>query len=245
MENDTSIIIKETDKGSAVVFSDREDYLKEAEKQLGDENVYEELTGDFISPLVKIVKYHLTNIKLREDVSDEIMDYLLVENPRVGRFYMLTKMHKHLHNVPGRPVISNCGYYTENISAFIEHHLQSQKVRSYIKETNEFLKKLRDLPLLPEDFLLFTIDLVGLYPNIPFEDCLAVIRKALDSREDQTISTESLMILAECVLKNNVFEHNCRYFKQIHGTAIGTKLAPPYAVLFMADLEENILETSP
>ena len=27
----------------------------------------------------------------------------------------------------------------------------------------------------------------------------------------------------------------------VHGTAIGTKFAPPYAILFMADLEEKIL----
>ena len=28
---------------------------------------------------------------------------------------------------------------------------------------------------------------------------------------------------------------------QVRGTAIGTKLAPPYAISFMADLEEKIL----
>ena len=29
-----------------------------------------------------------------------------------------------------------------------------------------------------------------------------------DKQEDQTISADSLILLAECVLKNNVFEHN-------------------------------------
>ena len=29
--------------------------------------------------------------------------------------------------------------------------------------------------------------------------------------------------------------------KQVRGTAIGTKFAPPYAIHFMAALEENIL----
>ena len=43
LRNDTSIIIKEADKGSGVVAWDREDYLKEAEKQLGDKETYEEL----------------------------------------------------------------------------------------------------------------------------------------------------------------------------------------------------------
>ena len=69
---------------------------------------------------------------------------------------MLPKIHKRLHSVPGRPVITNCSYYTENISAFLDHHLQplAQKVNSYIKDTNDFLKKLKYLPNLPEDFFV-------------------------------------------------------------------------------------------
>ena len=31
--------------------------------------------------------------------------------------------------------------------------------------------------------------------------------------------------------------------KQIRGTAIGTKFAPPYAIIYMAALEEDFLET--
>ena len=160
---------------------------------------------------------------------------------------MFLLIHIRLDGVPGRPVISNCGYLTENISSFLDYHLQplAKKVKSYLKDTNDFLRKLRDLPALPKDTLLCTIDVVGLYPNIPHSDGLDAIRKALDQRIDKNISTESLLDLAECVIKNNIFEHNNRFFKQKQGTAIGTKMAPPYAILFMADLEEKFLESSP
>ena len=43
-EDDTYIVIKEADKGSAVVVWDREDHLAEAEKQLDDKNVYKKVT---------------------------------------------------------------------------------------------------------------------------------------------------------------------------------------------------------
>ena len=76
---------------------------------------------------------------------------------------------------------------------------------------------------------------MGLYPNIPHEDGLVAIRKALDAREEKTVSTDSVIELAECLLKNNVFE-------QLRGTAIGTKMAPPYAVIFMGDLEEKLVK---
>ena len=38
--DDRSIVIKKADKGSAVVVWDRDDYVKEAQKQLGDGNAY-------------------------------------------------------------------------------------------------------------------------------------------------------------------------------------------------------------
>ena len=69
--------------------------------------------------------------------------------------------------------------------------------------------------------------MVGLYPSIPHEDVLVALRKALYAREDKTVSTDSLIELAECVLKNKIFEHNTSFYKQLRGTAIGTKMASP------------------
>ena len=128
-------------------------------------------------------------------------------------------------------------------SVFIEHHLKplAQCRKSYIKDTNHFIQKLRELPKLPDDCSLCTIDVVGLYPNIPHDDGLETTRRALNTRKKQIPSTQSLVEFAECVLKNNVFEHDGRYFYQKRETAIGTKMAPPYSILFMSDLEERLL----
>ena len=138
------------------------------------------------------------------------MEYFFINKPKLRRFYLLPKIHKRLYDVPGRPVISNSGFFTENISAFLEYHLKplSQKVKSFINDTDDFLKKLNELRDLPDDFILCTIDVVGSYPYIPYKEGLEAIRKTPDKREDQTISTDSLILLAECVLKNNVFEHS-------------------------------------
>ena len=141
-----------------------------------------------------------------------------------------------------RPVISNCGFYTKNISSFLDFHLQplAQKVKSYIKDTNHFLRKIKELGQLPEGTILCTIDVVGLYPNIPHDEGLAFLKDFLDSRVDKQVTTDTLIELAELVLVNNIFEFSDKTYKQIRGTAIGTKFAPPYAILFMADLEEKI-----
>ena len=53
--------------------------------------------------------------------------------------------------------------------------------------------------------------------------------------------TESLILLTESVSKNSDFEHNMRYFKELQGTAIGNKFAPPYTIFFMGFLEDKVL----
>ena len=54
-------MIKGDDKGSAVVVWDREDYIKEAENQLGDTNIYEEVPNN-TKPLMNIILNTLENI---------------------------------------------------------------------------------------------------------------------------------------------------------------------------------------
>ena len=58
----------------------------------------------------------------------------------------------------------------------------------------------------------------------------------------RAVSTDTLTELAECILKNNIFEHNTSFYKQLRGTAIQTKMAPPYAIIFLCDLEEKRLK---
>ena len=90
-------------------------------------------------------------------------------------------------------------------------------MKPFIQDTNDFLKKIANLPPFPDDLILCTIDVVGLYPNIPHEEVLIAIRKALDTRKDKTISADSLTELPECDLKNNIFEHDKSLFKQLRG----------------------------
>ena len=40
------------------------------------------------------------------------------------KLYVLPKIHKRLYNVPGRPVISNCGTPTEKASEFLDNRLK-------------------------------------------------------------------------------------------------------------------------
>ena len=199
-------------QGSAVVVWDREDYLKEVSKQLEEKDVYEEVQND-PNTLINTIMRALEKIRTRGDFSNDALNYFLVKDPKFDRFYLLPKIHKRFHNLLGRPVISNCGFFTENISSFLDHHLQpiAQKVNSFIKDTNHFLRKIKSLGQLPEGAILITIDVVCLYPNIPHEEGLVSLRKFLDARTEKKVTTETLLeklFKTEIVLKNNIFQFN-------------------------------------
>ena len=90
---DTSIIIKEADKGPGVLVWNREDYLKEAKKKLGDEETYEELSSDLVIPLINIVKGCLSRVKNIGDIPNETLELFLINKPKLGRLYLLSKIH--------------------------------------------------------------------------------------------------------------------------------------------------------
>ena len=181
----------------------------------------------------------------RKEIDKKIMEYLIKKKPQLGRFYLLPKIHKRTFNVPGRPVISNNGTATENISAFLDFYLKPivQTIPHILEDTSDFLCRLNDLPEIPENAILVTFDTVGLYPNIPHEEGIEIMKTFLNERDNKPVRTESLCDLAKLILKENYFELRDEVFRQILGTAIGTKFAPTCANIFMAGLERKIFES--
>ena len=110
LKNVKNIAIKGADKGSAMVVWDRDDYIQEAEKQLGDKEIYEEVSTD-PQPLIDAIHGVVEKIRTRGDLFADNIEYFMVKDPKFARFYLLLKIHKRLENVPGRPVISNCEFY--------------------------------------------------------------------------------------------------------------------------------------
>ena len=97
----------------------------------------------------------------------------------------------------------------------------------------------------PDGAILVTIDLVGLYPNIPHDEGLEALRRTLNKRSKPAIPTDPTVDLAELVLKNNNLNLMADIFLQKRGTAIGTRMTPAYANLFVHNLESKVLNLAP
>ena len=175
---------------------------------------------------------------------------LLNRYPVPSRFYTLPKIHKPGSPPPGRPIVSSNGSVTEIISSFVDHFLKElvPSLDSYIQDTADFLNTLEKVKAegpLPPGTLMIVADVVSLYTNIPHSEGLEACEIHLNKRASQTIPTPFLLSLIQFVLTKNNFFFSNRHFIQTQGTAMGTKMAPSYACLFMGVLEERILGASP
>ena len=148
---------------------------------------------------------------------------------------------------PLREVVSGSGSNTEFISAYVDHHAKPevQRLPSYIKDTPDILRKIalkNKRGPLPPGSIPVTMDVSALYPSVPQEEGLTSLERALDRRADKSIPTAYLVLLMRLVLAMNTFVWDSKLFKQIMGTAIGTRSAPTFCGLFMGDLEEKMLQ---
>ena len=86
-----------------------------------------------------------------------------------------------------------------------------------------------------------SLDVTSLYTNIPHEEGMKAVLDILHEKCDSDLfpTIHSIMKLLESVLKLNNFKFNKKHFLQIQGTAMGTRVAPTYANIFMNSFEEK------
>ena len=105
---------------------------------------------------------------------------------------------------------------------------------TYTKDTNHALNILKQFSFPGNNKFLFTMDITSLYTVIPNNEGLLALKYFFDQRTVKEPSTDTLLRLAELVLTLG------EIFKQINGVAMGTKMGPNYANLFVGYVEEQI-----
>ena len=136
--------------------------------------------------------------------------------------------------------MSSCDAPTERISEFVDYHLRPL-VTPYMKDTTDFMLKLSALSHLPQNCIVVTFDVNSLYTNIPHDEGIEACRLFLETRPLLHPPTVYLTKMMELILKQNNFTFNNEHYLQVNGMAVGTRMAPSYANLFMASVEVQLL----
>ncbi|KAL2078819.1 hypothetical protein ACEWY4_026504 [Coilia grayii] len=254
LKGNKQIIIKPADKGSAVVIMDIQQYIWEAERQLNNPDHYIKLDKPIYLDTIPQVQNILMSLKEKGFLNQKQVHYLIgKDKPRPRYFYLLPKIHKAPGSwsrpyeiPPGRPIVSDCSSETYGTAEYVEYFLNpiSTRHRSYLKDTYDFIQKIRELKL-PSHCFLFTMDIDSLYTNIETQAGLEAVKDWLKRYPDPKRPDSLLLQLLEINLTKNDFEFNGQFYLQIKGTAMGKRFAPSYANIYMAQWEEAALRSCP
>lgn len=249
LRRDSSIIIKPADKGSTVVIMDKEQYIKEAERQLVDREFYSEIKEPIYLESIQVIAEGLKRLQDRGILSKRQIQYLEGSGtPRGRKFYLLPKVHKNKDSwpfpdvPPRRPIFYDCGSESYGVAKLITFYLNPLSIRhsSYIKDTYHFLERVVDMQISPQA-RFFSMDVESLYTNIKTKKGLEAVQRCFEKYPEEGRPDGILLRLLELSLMKNDFEFNGRFFLQVKGTAMGKRFAPAYANIYMADWEESVL----
>ncbi|XP_065445349.1 uncharacterized protein LOC135982467 isoform X2 [Chrysemys picta bellii] len=117
----------------------------------------------------------------------------------------------------------------------------SHKLKLSPKEVETSRENSLNLDTCVENSCHYILDVEALYTNIPHEDGLQAVRNSIPDEATASLVAE----LCDFVLTHNHFRFGDNLYLQVSGTAMGTRMAPQYANIFMADLEQRFLSSRP
>ena len=244
-------IVKPADKGSSIVIMHRQFY-----SNLGLDFLNKNMKSYRLLTENPLNKYHqkitivLDQLKQNKKITKKL--YQLIkpnEKTKTPNLYFLPKIHK-LPNIAGRPISSSNSHPAENISIYLDHILKPYTNIDpiYLKDGTQLLQMLENIVNIPEHALVFSLDVINMYPSIPLGELIHAINKVinlnprlLQLENKFPISTETVIALLKTVLYTNFSQFNSNIYKQIHGVAMGTPCACTITDIYMCNfVNENL-----
>ncbi|XP_057294731.1 uncharacterized protein LOC130623279 [Hydractinia symbiolongicarpus] len=244
LSKNKDIVIKKADKGGSIVIMNKYDYVDKVRKHLDNKTYYSKILTDPTKDLITNIHSFIETLLYHHKIDKNTAKFITPTSPiRMPLFYILPKIHK--DGNPGRPIVSAVNSPTENISEFLNLCLQPllPKLKSYIKDTKHFITRINNLPKIKKNAILVSADVTSLYTNIPHKEgvdaCIHFMNIFQHHLPNFTPNEQVTRVLFSFILENNYFQFLDEIFLQLIGTAMGTKVAPPYASLFLGLFEET------
>ena len=241
--NNNNLTIKRSDKGGGITIMDTDNYINQIlTDHLSDINTYQPLTHNPTSAIATDTNTLIDFLLTKQHIDHSTAEFLRPPNPtRTPIFYGLPKTHK--PGIPLRPIISGFDSPTDNLAKYITHFLSplAELLPSHFKDSTDFKRYLNILPPLPPNAFLVTADITSLYTNIPINEGIDRVCEFIHNHRQHLPSyapnTQVFRLILEHILKHNAFSFLDKHYLQIAGTAMGCRMAPPYANLFLFFLD--------
>ena len=238
-----NVVVKPSDKCKGLVLLNASDYVQKIESTTsGYQTVPRNPT-----PRLEAATKRVIHETMDGKVEERVVKAIIPQCSRTAELYGLPKDHK--LGTPLRPIVSACDDPVDKLTWLLEKVVAQLLpfVPAHLKNTTQFLDKLS--AQYPDGFeegtILFSVDVVNLYGNIPIKEAIDGTMALLDHHKEHVdtfgLDLPSIRSLLEHCLTNNFVRFGQDYFRQTEGIAMGSRVAPPLAIVFMHALESMFL----
>ena len=148
------------------------------------------------------------------------------------------------------PIVSVCGTAAYNTTKLITKILQNYcgKTSSFVKDSTDFIKKIKHLSINPDKETLVSFDVSALFTSIPVPVAPQVINSKISICTSFTnvckIPIVKFIKLVEFTITNWIFCFNKQFYEQLQAAAMGSPVSPVIANIYMEHFESLAISTS-
>ena len=247
-EDDTWVVLT-ADKGVVMVVMDKSSYVNKSMALLQDTNVYQPCR-DLTSQIHRQVQASLHRLKGKQGKDHQWVqlhyNQLLPmgRSSPLARFYGLPRIHRLIAQCV--VTVSACGTSTYNLAKYLTRILKVYigHTSSFVKDSKDLMDKLQSIEL-QDNKELVSFDVSALFTSIPVNQALDVINELIIQHQTvmefkskvgmawyevaDHLDREDVMHLLKVVLNNCVFSFQGKFYKQLHGAAMGSPCLPVVA----------------
>jgi len=243
--NNDSIVTRKADKSSVFVILDKSYYVDGIRDCLADQAKFIKIRKDPTEDLKRELNRLISEINSN---SDTIKFQKLQGKYEPGYIYANPKIHKRLVNPPLRPIISQVGTVTYNISKKLNSIVSKYMPRRYtVKSSYEFISMLKSNN--PGDNILASLDVENLFTNVPVDETIEIIINNVYNHPTLTppdISADILrQLLRICTTRTPFRSVDGDLYVQRDGVSMGSALGPCFADFYMCQLENRVFDECP
>ena len=239
-----SIITRKADKSNVFVILDKDYYVDQINLLLSDETKFCKINKDPTDELKRELNKHIGVVN---NNSKQIKITKREGKYEPGYVYGNPKIHKRLINPPLRPIISQIGTVTYDVSKQLNNIITKYMPRKYtVQSTYEFITMLQDQR---SDGKLASMDVESLFTNVPVLRTIDIILEnvyhhpTIPPPDFPKNTLKELLII--CTTKTPFRNVNGDLYVQCEGVSMGSPLGPTFADFYMCNLENEVFENNP
>ena len=238
------LIVSKADKGNSTIIMKKLDYISATKTFLSNNN-FTLLNKSPLNNYQEKLRKVLRNSGEMFEFLEQTISKYFVSNPKLPRLYSLIKIHKNPVSI--RPIVSFINSPAYNIAKFLGKVLPQLidfKSSFTIKNTSELTKTLQQVKI-PDNSVLISFDVVNLFPNVPVNECLDILRSTLAKTGLSDVIVSQIYKLLCIVLQQDFFSFDNCIYKQNSGLAMGSPLSPFLAEIFLSNIEKTMISKLP